>query len=132
MIVIEPPNTMGTGGLQRVNNLQLPQEFKVLDKNPRNNSLVILFIDDPNPCKAIQPSSEVGLVTSTIIYATRIAETIGEVRNKLNGSRMEIGWKELEHEGIGTFGHASVPRSVREITVTSGLLNWGNFIDELD
>lgn len=71
-------------------------------------------------------------MAGTVVDAARVTEAIGEVRDDLDRGRLETLREEIEHQGLASLGQASMPGSVREVTVASRLLKRRDFVNPLD
>lgn len=125
MVVVETPNPMRTSRLKAVDRLQLPHQVEVLDKDPEDNSLVILLPDETEAGKAVKEGNKVGLMAGAIIDAAGVSEAVSEVGSKFNGGGGVEGTgaeEEIGDEGLSGIGKAAVPGAVGDVAVAGGLV----------
>nr|POE76502.1 hypothetical protein CFP56_18953 [Quercus suber] len=91
MIVIEPPNAIRTSKAPSNKPIAISSSIPGTSQNPCYHGMVILLLDDSQLSQAVQPRRAVGLVAGTVIYSARVPEAIGEVRDDIDRSGLEIG-----------------------------------------
>lgn len=95
VVVIEPPDTMGSSRFEHVELLETAHEREVAAEQTQHHRWEVLLREETDLVQAAHPHHKAGLVPGAVVDAHAVAETLVQVRRELNDRAVEVLWKKL-------------------------------------